>query len=75
MYHESTFLEQHKELAKKTKHSTAKEAASVAKKANVKQLMLGHYSNRYKNKNDFTNEASTIFDNVILSEDLKSFSI
>ena len=75
MYHESTFLEQHKELAKKTKHSTAKEAASLAKKAKVKQLMLGHYSNRYNNKNDFIKEASTIFENVILSEDLKTFSI
>ena len=75
LYHESTFLEQHKELAKKTKHSTAKEAASLAKKAKVKQLMLGHYSNRYNNKNDFIKEASTIFENVILSEDLKTFSI
>ena len=75
MYHESTFLEQHKDLAKKTKHSTAKEAASIAKKAGVKQLMLGHYSNRYSDKNEFIKEASTIFENVILSEDLKSFFI
>ena len=75
LYHESTFLEQHKELAKKTKHSTAKEAATLAKKAAVKQLMLGHYSNRYADKNEFLKEASIIFDNVILSEDLKSFTI
>ena len=40
LYHEATFLEQHKDLAKKTKHSTAKEAAVIAKKAEVKQLML-----------------------------------
>ncbi|MDA9015168.1 ribonuclease Z [Flavobacteriaceae bacterium] len=75
LYHESTFLEQHKELAKKTKHSTAKEAATIAQKAAVKQLMLGHYSNRYGDKNEFVKEASAIFENVILSEDLKSFSI
>ena len=75
MYHEATFLEQHKDLAKKTKHSTAKEAAVIAKKAEVKQLMLGHYSNRYSDKNEFVKEASSIFENVILSEDLKSFSI
>jgi ribonuclease Z len=68
-------LEQHKDLAKKTKHSTAKEAAVIAKKAEVKQLMLGHYSNRYSDKNEFVKEASSIFENVILSEDLKSFSI
>jgi ribonuclease Z len=75
LYHESTFLELHKELAKKTKHSTAKEAADIAQKAGVKKLMLGHYSNRYSDKNDFIKEASVIFENVILSEDLKSFSI
>ena len=75
LYHEATFLEQHKDLAKKTKHSTAKEAAVIAKKAEVKQLMLGHYSNRYSDKNEFVKEASSIFENVILSEDLKSFSI
>ena len=75
LYHESTFLEQHKELAKKTKHSTAKEAATLAKKAAVKQLMLGHYSNRYTDKNEFLKEASIIFDNVILSEDLKNYTI
>ena len=75
LYHESTFLELHKELAKKTKHSTAKEAADIAQKAGVKKLMLGHYSNRYSDKNDFIEEASVIFENVILSEDLKSFSV
>jgi ribonuclease Z len=75
LYHESTFLELHKELAKKTKHSTAKEAADIAQKAGVKKLMLGHYSNRYSDKNDFIKEASVIFENVILSEDLKSFSV
>jgi ribonuclease Z len=37
--------------------------------------MLGHYSNRYSDKNEFVKEASSIFENVILSEDLKSFSI
>ena len=75
LYHESTFLEQHKELAVKTKHSTAKEAATIASKAGVKQLILGHYSNRYSDKNEFIEEASPIFENVILSQDLNSYSI
>ena len=47
LYHESTFLESHAHLTKKTKHSTAKEAASIAKQANVGTLLLGHYSTRY----------------------------
>ena len=46
LYHESTFLESHKHLTEQTKHSTAKEAATIAKKSNVNTLILGHYSTR-----------------------------
>ena len=53
LYHESTFLETQAHLAPKTKHSTAKEAANIAKKANAGKLLLGHYSTRYKDLNDF----------------------
>ncbi|MFV9551154.1 ribonuclease Z [Algibacter sp. PT7-4] len=73
LYHESTFLEQHAHLAVKTKHSTAKEAANIAKLANVKTLILGHYSTRYGNIQDFKIEAKSIFDNVELAEDGKTF--
>ena len=48
LYHESTFLTDKEDLASKTGHSTAKQAATIAKKANVKKLVLGHYSSRYK---------------------------
>ena len=75
LYHESTFLEKHSELAKITKHSTALQAAKIAKDACVKKLMLGHYSNRYNDKEHFYKEATKIFKSVILSEDFKSFSI
>ena len=75
LYHESTFLEKHSELAKITKHSTALQAARIAKDASVKKLMLGHYSNRYIKKEDFYKEATQIFKSVILSEDFKSLSI
>ena len=75
LYHESTFLDKHSELAKITKHSTALQAAKIAKDACVKKLMLGHYSNRYSDKDEFYQEATKIFKSVILSEDLKSFSI
>ena len=75
LYHESTFLEDKIELAKKTKHSTALQAAEIAKKAKVNSLILGHYSSRYKELNLFLQEAKTIFKNVELSETGKVFSI
>ncbi len=74
LYHESTFLEKHANLALKTKHSTAKEAAKIAKHANVGTLVLGHYSTRYDGLNAFKEEAQTVFDNVELSEDGKVFN-
>lgn len=75
LYHEATFLEKHADLAKKTKHSTALQAAKIAAAATVKKLLLGHYSNRYPDKQDFIKEASTVFETVYLSEDLKTFSV
>ena len=75
LYHEATFLERHANLAKKTKHSTALQAAKIAAAANVKGLLLGHYSSRYSEKLDFLKEASKVFDTIFLSEDLKTFSI
>lgn len=70
LYHESTFLEEDKPRAKMTRHSTAKEAAEIAKKAKVNKLMLGHYSSRYTNEKYFLDEAKTIFTNTILSNEL-----
>jgi ribonuclease Z len=73
LYHESTFLESEETLAGKTMHSTAKEAATIALKANVKQLVLGHYSTRYENISIFKEEAETIFPEVLLADDGRSF--
>ncbi|MFV8334804.1 ribonuclease Z [Flavobacterium sp. RSP29] len=73
LYHESTFLQSEENLAKKTLHSTAKEAATIALKANAKQLILGHYSTRYENIELFKEEAATIFPEVLLADDGKSF--
>lgn len=73
LYHESTFLDSEENLAKRTMHSTAKEAATIALKANVKQLVLGHYSTRYENIKLFKEEAQTIFPQVLLADDGKSF--
>ena len=68
LYHESTFLEQHIELAKKTKHATAKQAADIALHAKAKCLILGHYSGRYSNLELFKQEAKTVFENVELAQ-------
>ena len=54
-------------------HSTAKEAAAIALKANVKQLILGHYSTRYESISFFKDEAETIFPNVLLADDGVTF--
>lgn len=73
LYHESTFLEKHAHLASPTKHSTAKEAATIAKNAHVKTLILGHYSTRYDDISPFKEEAKVIFENVKLAEAGKVF--
>lgn len=73
LYHEATFLESEEALAGKTMHSTAKEAAKIALKANVKQLILGHYSTRYESIDLFKTQAETIFSNILLADDGRSF--
>ena len=75
LYHESTFLESEDALALKTLHSTAKQAARIALKANAKQLILGHYSTRYDSINVFQEEAQTIFPEVLLADDGKTFEL
>jgi len=71
LYHESTFLKDRENLAKTTKHSTAEEAGKIAKKAKAGILILGHFSSRYNDLNQFKNEAETIFKNVILGKEGK----
>jgi ribonuclease Z len=64
LYHESTFLEDKKDRAKQTFHSTAKQAAEMAKIANIKKLIIGHFSARYGNLDEFLEEAKPIFPNT-----------
>ena len=75
LYHESTFLDSHSDLAKKTKHSTASDAAKIASAANVGKLILGHFSNRYKNQEKFLSEAQIHFKNVELAIEGTEFDI
>jgi ribonuclease Z len=73
LYHEATFLEKDKHLAEKTKHSTAKQAAQIAKNANVKQLILGHFSSRYPDETLFIKEAAEIFKKVDIAKEGKTY--
>jgi ribonuclease Z len=72
LYHETTFLDTEEHLAEKTMHTTAKQAAKIAKLANVKSLIMGHFSTRYGSLDLFKSEAETIFNNVILADDGKT---
>ena len=75
LYHETTFLAERADLAKKTKHSTSIEAAKIAKEANVGQLLIGHYSSRYPDTSLFQKEAVTVFKNVLLAKPGAVFSV
>jgi ribonuclease Z len=67
LYHEATFMNDKKERAKETYHSTTEQAATIAQKAAVKQLMIGHYSARYKDLQPMLDEAKCVFENTILA--------
>lgn len=67
LYHEATFLHEDLQRAKETTHSTALQAAQIAKKANAKKLLLGHFSSRYIDLSVLENEAKTVFENVELA--------
>ena len=75
LYHESTFLEKDKEKAKLTMHSTAMDAAKIARHAQVNKLIIGHFSSRYENLNLFINEVKQSFQNVELAFDGKEINI
>lgn len=75
LYHEATFLTSEEKRAKSTYHSTAAQAADIAKKANVGKLLIGHFSARFKDLDEHLKEATEIFSNTYLAEDGKKFSI
>lgn len=71
---ESTYLDEHRDLAEKHQHLTARQAARIAKEAGVKQLILTHFSARYQEVEDFEKEAKEVFPNTQAGDDLKVFS-
>lgn len=69
LFHETTYLDSHEADAKNRFHSTARQAATIAKKAGAKRLLTGHYSSRYKDDKGFLTEAREVFPNVILNNE------
>ena len=72
---DSTFLDEEKQKAQDTSHSTAKQAATLGKNANVKNLVLTHFSARYKDEVGHLHEAQEIHDSVITAKDLLEIEI
>jgi ribonuclease Z len=75
LYHEATFMHNLKERATETYHSTCKEAGMIAQKANVKQLIIGHYSARYGDLNPLLQEAQQEFANTLLAKEGTVYSV
>lgn len=75
LFHEATFAESERLRAQQTKHSTAVQAAKIAQKAEVKKLLIGHFSARYTDHTLLLNEARTAFENVISAQELVTYSI
>ncbi len=69
LYHEATFGEEMSALARKTGHSTAGQAAKIARLANAKKLIIGHYSSRYKDVTPLLDEAREIFPETFAAEE------
>lgn len=77
LYHETTFLNKEVALAKKTFHSTAQQAGSIAKQSNAGQLLIGHFSARYEEKHhqEFINEVQLEFENVEITKELSTYIV
>ncbi|HMQ01314.1 MAG TPA: ribonuclease Z [Cyclobacteriaceae bacterium] len=75
LYHEATFMEPEKDKAEQTMHSTATEAATFAQQAAAAQLIIGHFSARYKSLEPLLNEARSVFSNTALAIEGKTFEL
>ena len=75
LYHESTYGENNMQHAEKYYHSTARQAAMVARDAQVGKLLLGHYSSRYEDENILLTEAKKVFDNSFLCDEQMIFEL
>lgn len=75
LYHEATFMHDMLERALETHHTTAQQAAEIAKKVNAKKLLIGHFSSRYKTLEGLLEEAQAGFENTVLATEGRTFEI
>jgi ribonuclease Z len=75
LYHEATFGTDNEQRADETFHSTAQQAAMVARDAGVHKLVIGHFSSRYTNENELLRQAREVFPNTELANENKTFAI
>lgn len=75
LYHEATFADELSDLALKTYHTTAKQAAQLAAGASVKKLIIGHFSSRYKSVTPLVDEARVVFPNTFSANDGDRFEL
>jgi ribonuclease Z len=75
LYHEATFLDKDRHLARATGHSTALQAAKIAATAGVGQLLIGHFSSRYKDERVLVEEARSVFPGTVLAREGETVSL
>jgi len=75
LYHESTFTDELKKLARSSMHSTARQAATIAKEAGAGKLLIGHFSSRYRDVSVFEQEAKEVFENTFAVSDGSVFEV
>jgi ribonuclease Z len=75
LYHETTYLDDLEILAKERMHTTLGQAIKIAKSSNIENLIIGHYSSRYKNTNVFLEKGLPLFSGLLLGEEGKVYKI
>jgi ribonuclease Z len=75
LYHEATYLSANEDRAKTYFHSTTTQAASIAQKAEVKRLIIGHFSSRYEKLDEFLSEARSVFKDTVLAQEGTCYKI
>lgn len=75
LYHEATFLSEHAQRAYQTFHSTAREAALIARACGAKRLYIGHFSTRYRDLRPLLEEARSTFSETYLAEEGQQYPI
>jgi ribonuclease Z len=75
IYHETTYLDNLRERAEERFHSTSKQAAKIAKKAKVKKLLIGHFSSKYHELDEFEKEAREVFVNTEIAQEGVTYQV